>query len=317
MATSAADAPLTVSTDGTAGPYVVVTSEQLGLVVEALRAEGVRFQVDREAVLLDGEPALAVIDFGTGADVTRVQGVLDRVATELQRKGRRGRRAPTRKELIIRGVAAAMRELQRRLETGLHGGWERRTEVEDRFRRTLPPRTIAFCFSKLVPAVNRQVAVLMQGRGRGMSEELYLSGIVPLTGRKPLDLAQHDQVVTDFHETFVEPLARDLGVRVLDRSVSVQPSLENVLSTEAMARLRDFADTANKNILDELDFRRWAGLIGQTHLDNTVVDPDLLDAWLADEGFEASQREALIREFDSGRRLLNAYDDERRESCPQ
>jgi len=38
MATSAADAPLTVSTDGTAGPYVVVTSEQLGPVVEALRA---------------------------------------------------------------------------------------------------------------------------------------------------------------------------------------------------------------------------------------------------------------------------------------
>ena len=65
--------------------------------------------------------------------------------------------------------------------------------------------------------------------------------------------------------------------------------------------------------LHELDLRRWAGFIGQTHLDDTVVDPDLLDAWLADEGFQASQREALIREFDSGRRLLNAYDDERRE----
>ncbi len=37
MATSAADTPLTVSTDGTAGPYVVVTSEQLGPVVKRLR----------------------------------------------------------------------------------------------------------------------------------------------------------------------------------------------------------------------------------------------------------------------------------------
>jgi len=313
MATSAADAPLTVSTDGTAGPYVVVTSEQLGPVAEALRAEGVRFQVDQEAVLLNGAPALAVIDLGMGADVTRVQGVLDRVATELQRKGRRGRRAPTRKELIIRGDAAAMRELRGRFETGSHRGWERRADVEDRFRQTLPPRTVAFCFSKLVPAVNRQVAVLMQGRGPGMWEELHLSGIVPLTGRGQLDLAQHDQVVTDFRETFVKPLARDLGVRVLDRSVSAQPSLEEVLSTEAMARLRAFAAAANKNTLHELDLRRWAGFIGQTHLDDTVVDPDLLDAWLADEGFQANQREALIREFNSGRRLLNAYDDERRE----
>ena len=40
MATSAADAPLTVSTDGTAGPYVVVTSEQLGPVAEALAPRG-------------------------------------------------------------------------------------------------------------------------------------------------------------------------------------------------------------------------------------------------------------------------------------
>lgn len=313
MATSTADAPLTVSTDGTAGPYVVVTSEQLGPVIEALRAEGVRFQVDQEAVLLNGAPALAVIDLGTGADVTRVQGVLDRVGPELQRKGWRGRHTPTRKELIIRGDAAAMRELQRRFEAGPHGGWDRRTEVEDRFRRRLPPHTVAFCFSKMVPAVSRPVAALLQGRGPGMREDLHLSGIVPLTGRGPLDLAQHEQVVTDFAETFVKPLARGLGVRVLDRSVSAQPSLEDVLSTEAMARLRDFAAPAGKEILYELDLRRWAGFIGQTHLDDTIVDPDMLDAWLADEGFQTSQRETLIREFESGRRLLSAYDDERRE----
>ncbi|MGP0063835.1 MAG: hypothetical protein ACLQGP_09585 [Isosphaeraceae bacterium] len=146
-----------------------------------------------------------------------------------------------------------------------------------------------------------------------MLEELHLSGIVPLTGRVPLVLAQHDQVVTDLRATFVDPLARDLGVRVLDRSVSAQPSLEEVLSTEAMARLRAFAAAANKDVLHELDLQRWAGFIGQTHLDGAVVDPELLDAWLADEGYEANPRETLIREFDSGRRLLSAYDDDRRE----
>jgi hypothetical protein len=210
-----------------------------------------------------------------------------------------------------------MRELQKRFETGPHGGWERRTEIEDRLRHTLPSRTVAFCFSKLVPAVNRQVAVLMEGRRPGTREDLHLSTIVPLTERGQLNPAQRDQVVTDFQETFIKPLARDLGVRILDRSVSAQPSLEEVLSTEAMARLRAFAAGADKNDLHELDLQRWADFIGQTHLDDTVIDPDLLDAWLADEAFQANQREVLIREFESGRRLLSAYDDERRELCPQ
>jgi hypothetical protein len=142
---------------------------------------------------------------------------------------------------------------------------------------------------------------------------LHLSRIVPLTGRGPLNPAEHVQVVTDFEETFVKPLAHDLGFRVLARSVSTQPSLEGILSTDAMTRLRALASAADKNTLHEIDLRRWAGFIGQTHLDGTVIDSDLLDTWLADEGFQADQRDALIREYDSGRRLLSAYDDERRE----
>jgi len=54
-----------------------------------------------------------------------------------------------------------MRELRGRFETGSHEGGEGRAEVEVRFRQTLPSAKVAFCFSKLVPAVNRQVAVLM------------------------------------------------------------------------------------------------------------------------------------------------------------
>lgn len=313
MTSSLADAPLTVSTDGTAGPYIIVTPEQLGPVIDALRAEGVGFQVDQDAVLLNGAPALAVVNLGAVADVTRVQNLLNRVAPELQSKRRSGRRSPTHKELIIRGNVAAMQQLRRRLETEAPEGWERCTKIEDRYLQTLPPHTIAFCFSKLVPTVNRQVAILLQGRGSEMGEALHLSGIVPLTGHGPLDRAQHDQVVTDFRETFVDPLAQDFGVRVLELSVSAQPSLEDVLSTEAMARLRTFAAVANKNILHELDLRRWAAFIGQMHLNDMAVDPSLLDEWLKDDGFHENQREVLIREFDSGRRLLNAYDDERRE----
>lgn len=81
---------------------------------------------------------------------------------------------------------------------------------------------------------------------------------------------------------------------------------------EALSQLKSFSAVANKTILHQLDIRRWAGFIGQTHLDDVVVDLDLLDAWLTDEGFQENQRSQLVREYESGRRLLSAYDDERR-----
>jgi hypothetical protein len=71
MATSATDAPLTVSTDGSAGPYVIVNPDQYGPVAEALLADGVRFHVDQDAVLMAGAPALAIIDLGLEADLKR------------------------------------------------------------------------------------------------------------------------------------------------------------------------------------------------------------------------------------------------------
>jgi len=313
MATSAADAPLTVSTDGTAGPYVVVVSQQLGPVIDAMRTEGIGFRVDQDAVMLDGAPALAVINLGLNADVDRVQAILDRVADDLQSKGRRRLRSPTREVLIVRGNPGEMQRLRKRIDSGVHGGWDRRTDVEERFQRTLPPQAVAYCFSKLVPAVERRAAVLMQGRGSGMGEELHLSEVVPLEGHGQFDLDQRNRVVSDFRETFVKPLAQALGVRVVDRSVSAVPNLEELLSTEAMAQLRAFARAANKGDSHELDLQQWAGFIGQTHLDNAVVDLDQLEAWLADDGFTEEERRALVREFESGRRLLSAYDDERLE----
>src|SRR4051812_8319263 len=115
MPISERNAPLQVSTDGTAGPYVIVTPEQLGLVVGAFHEEGIGFRVDEHAVLSGGAPALAVIDLDSGADVVQAQQVLDRLATDLCAKERRRWRLPTRHELVVRGPARAMQELTQRL----------------------------------------------------------------------------------------------------------------------------------------------------------------------------------------------------------
>ena len=171
--------------------------------------------------MLADAPALAVIDLGPDADVARAQAVLDQVAGDLPSKRRRGIRPQTRDVLIIRGDVEGMRRLRERFEAQTHGGWDRRVEVEERFQRTLPSQATAHCFSKEFPSVKSRIAVLLQGRRSGTGEELRLSGVVPLKGRTHLDPDQRDQVVSDFRDTFVKPLARGLGVRVVDRAVQL------------------------------------------------------------------------------------------------
>ncbi len=82
MPTTETDARLSVSADGTDGPYVAVTPDQFGAVVVALREDGIRFHVDDEVALVNGTSGLVVIDLGMGADVKRVQRVLDRIVAE-------------------------------------------------------------------------------------------------------------------------------------------------------------------------------------------------------------------------------------------
>jgi hypothetical protein len=262
-------------------------------------------------------PALAVINLGSGVDVGQVQRVLDRVAADLQTTGKHRHRSPTRQELVVRGDVAAIQELRRRLEVASVKEWTRRTDIEARSRKTVPQRTSVYCFSKQVPAIGRQAAVLLRGRGPGDGEELYVSSVVPLAGREPLSLEQHDEVVSDFRNTLLKPLVRDLSIRILYYDVNTKLSLEEILSPEALARLRAFSMVANKGNLHSLDMRRWAEFIGQTHLDDTVIGRELLAAWLDDEDFSQDQHNRLIDEFESGRQLLNVYDEERREKCPE
>jgi hypothetical protein len=311
MPISEMNAPLKVSTDGTAGPYVIVIPAQLGPVVAAFRNEGVDFHVDDDAVLSGGTPALAVIDLGNGADVERVQGILDRVGSGLQAKERRRRRSPTRQELVVLGPVRAMQEMTQRLDVDHVDDWTRQREIEARFRKSLPSRTIGFCFSKRVPSVGREVVVLLRSRSPVHPGELFVSGVVPLQGRDIFSLKDHDEVMQDVRSTLLEPVARDIPVRVLVYRVDVGPALEDSLSADAVARLRAFSDTSNKAILHALDLARWAEFIKQAHIEDAVIESAMLATWLTDEGFAASQRDVLIHEYESGRSLLRAYDEER------
>jgi hypothetical protein len=72
--------PLSVSTDGGAGPYIIVPLEQLGQVQELLDKDRVSYWVDEEAISLNGAPELAIINLGQSADADAVQQLLNSVS---------------------------------------------------------------------------------------------------------------------------------------------------------------------------------------------------------------------------------------------
>jgi len=75
MRSTIADAPLVVSTNGTAEPYITVTTQQLEPVVQVLQAQGIPFEVDDDAVVLDGRPALSITNLGHDPDADRTRGM--------------------------------------------------------------------------------------------------------------------------------------------------------------------------------------------------------------------------------------------------
>jgi len=71
------DKPLHVSTDGTAGPYIMVPVRQLETICRLLDDHGVRYWVEEDVISLDGTPEIAVVDLGREADPNHVQAILD------------------------------------------------------------------------------------------------------------------------------------------------------------------------------------------------------------------------------------------------
>ncbi len=70
---------LRVSTDGTAGPYIMVPVKQLDDVRHLLDRHRVGYWVEEDAISLDGAPEVAVVNLGRGADAKAVQALLDGV----------------------------------------------------------------------------------------------------------------------------------------------------------------------------------------------------------------------------------------------
>ena len=68
---------LRVSSGGIAGPYLMVTINQLDTVRAVLDRHKVRYWVDPDAISIDNEPAVTVINFDRFGDASQIQAILD------------------------------------------------------------------------------------------------------------------------------------------------------------------------------------------------------------------------------------------------
>ncbi|MEX2138078.1 MAG: hypothetical protein WD894_02370 [Pirellulales bacterium] len=79
MIDTTTDKPLYVSTDGGAGPYIMVPVVQLEGVTALLDSNKIPYWADEEVISLDGKPEVAVINLEHGSDPEKVQDLLDSI----------------------------------------------------------------------------------------------------------------------------------------------------------------------------------------------------------------------------------------------
>lgn len=71
--------PIVVHDEGTGGPYIMVPLDQLEAIEGILRANNVSHWTDSDAISLDGEPAIVVVNLGRDANAHLVHRLLDAV----------------------------------------------------------------------------------------------------------------------------------------------------------------------------------------------------------------------------------------------
>ena len=71
--------PLNVSTDGTAGPYIIVPLSQLDQLKQLLKQNGVAFSVEKTGISLNGKPVDVVVNLELGANIEAIQRILDSI----------------------------------------------------------------------------------------------------------------------------------------------------------------------------------------------------------------------------------------------
>lgn len=132
---------------------------------------------------------------------------------------------------------------------------------------------------------------------------LYVSNIVPTKGHS-LGVANYNEILVDFTNRFVRPIADDRAIRCELTSDWVDFAAN--LSETAFQALVASAIFPNGTHPD--DRERWMRFILTARQESLDVDLVLLARWLEAEGFTPRRASSLVEEYDFALKLLDLYD---------
>ncbi len=136
---------------------------------------------------------------------------------------------------------------------------------------------------------------------------VYVSNIVP-NQISQLDYDQYNFILTEFHDLFVRPSAKEMGISV--KMTAESQTLEDWISKSTADKLRRFSALANKSTGSSHphDEDRWYEFLVSEVLNHDDIDSLRLRRWLVEEGdWSDDIADKLTSQFVEGIDLLKFY----------
>jgi hypothetical protein len=132
---------------------------------------------------------------------------------------------------------------------------------------------------------------------------LYVTNIVPQ--ERGLSIAEYNDIVDEFTDSFVQPAAARTGARV--ELTKAEEDLEDWMSPETAKKLRRFCALANKSTGSNhpADREWWFDFIVSAHREASKLDSTTLRQWLRESGgWDAETSDSLAGDYANARDIL-------------
>jgi len=188
------------------------------------------------------------------------------------------------------------------LEKHLITGWSRETSRE---HRVGPNQLSIFrfnCFKRLARD-NEDVPSALLWLTEKTPTQLSVSNIIP-TEIRELSCDEYNQILSEFHDKMVKPLADELQITVELTKPEIR--LEDKLP-KSFKLFKNFSRLANKTTGSAYPSvrERWFDFIISTHQHQEQLDSDYLKGFLKEEGWSDTQTFQLSMEYEFAREFLN------------
>ena len=217
------------------------------------------------------------------------------------------------RELEFYGNHNLFIRLIERIEEKLSDEWSRSREDENHIVNNLS--SVPYCF-RCIKSSERESALLwmMEKYYETPSKDyqtLYVANIVPIE-QQQLDYDQYNYILNEFYERFAQSAANELQIE--SKLTPDEEGIDNWFSPIVEEKLTKFSRLANKNTGNShpSDEQRWLDFIVTSHQNNSSISSEILQRWLTEiEKWSDEVSWNLVSEYESARKLLEFYDNER------